>query len=179
MTNRKMFNSSIVESDAFLDMSNEAQLLYFHLVMHGDIRGYVSCARGIINSLVGIDKSHLSELIAKRFVLDRGEGLYLIKHWYIHNDMPKLVKEDSCYATDLTNIWLGSNGAYTTKNTEKNAYETFKKKKPIVKENKGNENKVKEKKINENKDFIKLVSTDIETASTSTREEQENDNELF
>ena len=47
MANRRMFALSVVESDAFFDLSIEARAAYFHLGMHTDDEGFVSGVRTI------------------------------------------------------------------------------------------------------------------------------------
>ena len=100
MARRRMFSLEIVDSDSFNEMSTEACVLYFHMVMHADNRGYVNCAKTIISNLQGANTGHLIELLNKRFVLKRKEDVYLIKHWYIHNDIPKGRVEETNYIDD-------------------------------------------------------------------------------
>ena len=40
MAERRMFHTTVVESDAFLDLPLQAQALYFHLGMHADDDGH-------------------------------------------------------------------------------------------------------------------------------------------
>ena len=42
MAERRMFAKSIIDSDAFLEMPNDAQNLYFHLAMRADDDGFVN-----------------------------------------------------------------------------------------------------------------------------------------
>ena len=42
MAERRMFAKSIIDSDAFLDMSLSTQALYFHLNMRADDDGFVN-----------------------------------------------------------------------------------------------------------------------------------------
>lgn len=170
--NRRLISKEIVRSDAFLSMSLSAQTLYFHLLLEADNRGYINNARSIISTFDDITISDLNELVAKNFLLDRGAGLYLIKHWYIHNDLPKGYVEESNYLDDLVNIYFNSNMSYTTKVTEKPVLETIKVKKPF-KENKIKETKVNENKVNENNKEI------ISNKENSDREFTEEEIEIL
>ena len=125
MPTRRMFSNDILGTDAFLEMSVEAQVLYFHLVMGADNRGYVNNARSIISSFDGINIGHLTELVINKFVLDRDRGLYLIKHWYIHNDMPTRKVEETKYLDDLQHIYFDENNSYTVRQTDKPVVETL------------------------------------------------------
>ena len=40
MAERRMFHTTVVESDAFLDLPLQTQTLYFHLGMHADDDGH-------------------------------------------------------------------------------------------------------------------------------------------
>ncbi len=51
MAERRMFHSSVVESDAFLDLPAGAQALYFHMGMHADDDGFVNCPKQILRKL--------------------------------------------------------------------------------------------------------------------------------
>lgn len=155
MAERRMFSNQIVNSDAFHSLSTEAQVLYFNLVMSADNRGYINNAKSIISGLIGINTGHLEELVCHKFVLERDNFLYLIKHWYIHNDIPKSYIEESNYIDDLETLYFDPNFAYTIKMTKMPVLETIKTinhKKPLkenkVKEMKGNQNKVNENKVN-------------------------------
>lgn len=153
MNTKRMFSCEIVESDDFAELSNNAQLLYFHLVMSADNRGYVNKTRKIINSLIGIEKTDLDELVEKKFVLKRNETLYLIKGWYIHNEMPQYQVEETNYLEDLNKLYFDENFSYTEKKTQKLVVEILKNnlKKKLFKENKVKESKIKESKLKENK----------------------------
>lgn len=141
MQQRRMFSKEIVCSDMFLCLSNEAQVLYFHLVLNADNRGYVNNARSVISMFNGITIENLTELISAKFVLDRGNGLYLIKHWYIHNDIPTYIADETNYLEDLEKIYFDSNFAYTTRNTNRTVIEIIYKK--PLKENKKKRNEIK------------------------------------
>lgn len=130
-----MISKDIVCSDAFISLSVEAQILYFHLMFNADNRGYINNTRLVMASLGTINKTHLDELVSSKFVLDRGNGLYLIKHWYIHNDIPKYLSEETNYLVDLESLYFDENYSYTKNATENPVKNVLGKKKPI-KENK-------------------------------------------
>lgn len=154
-----MFSKDITSSDAFLSMSHQSQVLYFQLVMSADNRGYINNARAIISMFDGISTDNLKELIAKKFILDRGNGLYLIKHWYIHNDIPTYMAEESNYIEDLSSLYFDSNFAYTEKTTENSVVATLKGKRKPEKESKKkvkrnrNENEI-EREIENNNNVV-------------------------
>ncbi len=80
---RRMFANDIVNSDAFLDMGQGSQLLYFHLGMQADDDGFVSPQR--VMRAVGGMPDDLKVLEAKKFIIPFASGVRVIRHWREHN----------------------------------------------------------------------------------------------
>lgn len=89
-----MFSLKIVDTDAFLDMPQSSQLLYFHLSMRADDDGFVPNPKKIMR-VIGSNEDDLKVLFTKRFVLPFESGVCVIKHWKIHN----YIKKDHYVAT--------------------------------------------------------------------------------
>ena len=117
MANRRMFSRTIIRTDAFLDMPQTAQLLYFHLGIEADDDGFVSPK--MIMRTLGSGDDDLKVLIAKEYVIPFENGVIVIRHWkennYIQSDRYKptiyqneykLACEDSVYKLD-TQVRLG------------------------------------------------------------------------
>lgn len=115
MANKRMFNLNIVDSDAFIDLSPEAQCLYFQLGMRADDDGIVDKAKRIMR-IIGVEDAALQELVDKRFILTFPSGIIVIKHWCINNNIRKDRKTESRYQDELATLTLKENGAYTEKN---------------------------------------------------------------
>lgn len=64
MARRRMFSLDVVDTDNFTEMSVSAQVLYFHLGMHGDDDGFVSSPKKIAKS-VGCNTDDLNASGAK------------------------------------------------------------------------------------------------------------------
>ena len=86
MANRRMFARTVTESDGFLDLSKDAQLLWFHLGLIADDDGFLNGTRRVMR-LCGIDESALSELVTKGFLLEFDTGVFLIRDWLIDNQI--------------------------------------------------------------------------------------------
>ncbi len=84
MANRRMFSLKIIDTDAFLDMSPTAQLLYFHLAMRADDDGFVASPKKIMKMANGADDD-MRILIAKQYLIPFESGVCVIKDWKIHN----------------------------------------------------------------------------------------------
>ena len=112
MANKRMFSKEVVGSDAFAMMSASAQLLYFHLGMNADDDGVLATARQI-TKLYGLPQKALQELLNKRFLLDLGDGILVIKHWRMNNIVQKDRYKPTAYKEKLAQLRLNENGSYT------------------------------------------------------------------
>lgn len=119
MANRRMFSKQIVESDDFLSLTPQAQLLYFHLGLNCDDRGYINNTRAIMG-MTGTTEEHKEELVKKKFLLKRRtNGLYLIKHFPLNNYIQKDRFKETAYLDDLQELYFDEHGCYTERKTEK------------------------------------------------------------
>ena len=107
-----MFSLDIVDSDAFLDMSKEAQCLYFHMAMRADDDGFIDNSKKIMR-MIGASEDTLKILFAKRFVIGFENGIVVIKHWKIHNYIAKDRYHATKYLDQKKAIIIKENGAYT------------------------------------------------------------------
>ena len=155
MIKKRLINCDFLNACSFIDnISNKGKLLYIYMFLNGDDMGFVSNANTIVNSLEKNDKSYrneinltllnndypcaLNELLEKGLLyvfVDRHQNnVYLIRHWFKHNQYRK-----------------GLTTNYTTLLRQVQLVEWEWQKKPL-KEIKINENKVNE--IKENKEEI-------------------------
>lgn len=81
---RRMFSDKIVDTDAFLDMGQGSQLLYFHLAMRADDDGFVANPKKVMR-MIGSQEDDFKVLLGKRFIILFESGVCVIKHWLIHN----------------------------------------------------------------------------------------------
>lgn len=107
-----MFSPQIVDSDAFLDMPQTSQLLYFHLAMRADDDGFVGNPRRLLR-LIGGNEDDLKVLIAKRFILTFESGVVVIKHWRIHNLIRHDRYNETKYLDEKNSLIIKENGSYT------------------------------------------------------------------
>jgi hypothetical protein len=112
MAQRRMFSLQIVDTDAFLDMPQSSQLLYFHLAMRADDDGFVSNPKKIARS-TGASDDDFKVLLTKRFLLSFDSGVVVIKHWRIHNYIQKDRYNETKYTDELSRISVKDNGSYT------------------------------------------------------------------
>lgn len=112
MAERRMFAKTIIDSDAFLDMSLSTQALYFHLSMRADDEGFLNNPKKIMR-MIGASEDDLKVLLAKRFILSFDTGVIVIKHWRIHNYIQKDRLKETVYQEERAQLEVKENGAYT------------------------------------------------------------------
>ena len=112
MAERRMFAKTIIDSDAFLDMSLSTQALYFHLSMRADDEGFVNNPKKI-QRMIGCGDDEMKMLIAKKFIIPFESGVCVIKHWRIHNYIQKDRFKETVYQEEKQHLELKENKAYT------------------------------------------------------------------
>ena len=88
MANRRMFALSVVESDAFLDLSVEARVAYFYLGMHTDDDGFVGNPRTVCR-VAGVSFDAVGELVEKGFIALFDSGVAHVSHFSTNNCIRK------------------------------------------------------------------------------------------
>ena len=111
-----MFHSSIVLSDAFIEMSADARCLYYTLGMLADDDGFVGGPKRAMRD-IGATQEHLDELIDKKYILAFPSGVICIKHWGLNNYQRKDRKKDTPYVDELNMLEISDNGTYSFKET--------------------------------------------------------------
>lgn len=111
MAERRMFAKTIIDSDAFLDMSLSTQALYFHLSMRADDDGFVNNPKKI-QRMIGCGDDELKMLIAKKFIIPFESGVCVIKHWRIHNYIRRDRYKETVYKEEKSRLELKDNNSY-------------------------------------------------------------------
>ena len=112
MAKRRMFSMKIVDTDAFCEMPNSAQNLYFHIGMRADDDGFYASVKGLMAKIHSTNDD-LNILLARRFILSVGDGVYVIKHWKINNYIQKDRYEPTEYYEKKALISEKKDGTYT------------------------------------------------------------------
>ena len=111
MAERRMFAKTIIDSDAFLDMSLSTQSLYFHLSMRADDDGFVNNPKKI-QRMIGCGDDELKMLITKKFIIPFESGICVIKHWKIHNYIQTDRYKETVYKEEKARLEIKDNKAY-------------------------------------------------------------------
>ena len=88
MAIRRMFAKSITDSDDFLDLPLDVQLLYFHLGMQADDEGFLNSTKKIVRML-GVEPDALKILCDMGFLIPFPSGVVAIRHWHVSNKLRK------------------------------------------------------------------------------------------
>ena len=115
MAERRMFAKSIIESDPFMDMPPEAQMLYIRLNMAADDDGFCDNPRSIMRSC-GASNDSMKILIAKKFVLTfekKDNFIVVIKHWRMNNYIRKDNYRETKYKEFMRELYYDENRSYS------------------------------------------------------------------
>lgn len=115
MAERRMFAKSIIESDPFMDMPPEAQMLYIRLNMAADDDGFCDNPRSIMRAC-GASNDSMKLLIAKKFVLTfekKDNFIVVIKHWRMNNYIRKDTYRETKYKEFMRELYYDENRSYS------------------------------------------------------------------
>ncbi len=112
MAQKRMMSLEVIDTDAFLDMPQSCQLLYFHLNARADDDGFVSNPKRIMRD-IGSQSDDLKLLSAKKFIISFSDGVCVIKHWRINNFIRKDIYKETKYLNWKQTLLIRPNGAYT------------------------------------------------------------------
>lgn len=114
MAEKRMFSSSLVDSDEFNSMSLSAQALYFRLALEADDEGFVDKPKSIMRK-IGANEDDLRILLMKRYVLGFPSGIIVIKHWLLHNYIRGDRIRETKYIEEKSMLVKKKDGTYTEK----------------------------------------------------------------
>ena len=96
MAERRMFAKTIIDSDAFLDMSTSAQALYFHLGMRAKDKGYVNNAYTVAKA-IGAGKDDIEALLKNGYLARVDDYTFFITQWDENNGIAVNAKKRLSY----------------------------------------------------------------------------------
>ena len=111
MARKRMFASDLIESDQFILLSHEAQLLYFHLSLKADDEGFLR-SHQVVLKMLDISSDALEELICTNLVHRFESGIVLILDWNQHNHIRKDRFIPTTCQQERQFVRLDNNGLY-------------------------------------------------------------------
>lgn len=112
MAQRRMFNLKVIDTDAFCEMPASAQNLYFHIGMRADDEGFYAGVKGLM-AKVHASIDDLNVLLARHYILDRGDGVYVVKHWKMNNYLQNDRIKPTEYEEKRVGLYTKKDGSYT------------------------------------------------------------------
>lgn len=109
-----MFAKSVTESDEFLELSKNAQCLYYHLCMYADDDGFINNVKSVLR-IVGSTKEDLEELKHANYIHEFDSGIILIMHWKAHNYIQKDRYKPTVYVDEKNKVEIIYGSAYVLK----------------------------------------------------------------
>lgn len=118
MAKKRMINADLLDNDVFLDLPISAKLLYFYLILKADDDGMVAKPKSVVRE-VQASLDDLEKLKRARYVLSFPSGVICIKHWKMHNSIPKDRYKPTTYQEELATLIVRKDGSYTEKDRHK------------------------------------------------------------
>ncbi len=109
-----MFAKSVTESDEFLELSKNAQCLYYHLCMYADDDGFINNVKSVLR-IVGSTKEDLEELKRTNYIHEFDSGIILVMHWKAHNYIQKDRYKPTVYVDEKNKVEIIYGSAYVLK----------------------------------------------------------------
>ena len=111
MAVKRMFSSSVTETDSFLELPLKSQALYFHLGMQGDDDGFVANPRAIIRS-IGCTARDLKPLETSGYVISFPSKVLVITDWKANNNLRNDRYKPTAFQNELAQLKETTNKRY-------------------------------------------------------------------
>lgn len=111
MAKKRMFSTDIVDTDAFLNMSAGARLLYFFLGTHGDDDGFIGSPQMMLRAS-GCVEADLEMLVSRGFVIRFDSGVIALRDWRINNDLKNDRYHGTLYSEEKSALSLDEHKRY-------------------------------------------------------------------
>lgn len=111
MAQKRMFDKFVTTSDDFLELSAEAQCLYFHMGMLADDDGLSKNYRSYMK-LIGATNEDLQSLIDKSFIYKFDSDVIAIKHWKINNTVRNDRYRPTIFQNEFSRLYIADNNEY-------------------------------------------------------------------
>lgn len=111
MAVKRMFSSSVTETDSFLELQLKSQALYFHLGMQGDDDGFVANPRAIIRS-IGCTARDLKPLETAGYVISFPSKVLVITDWKANNNLRNDRYKPTAFQNELAQLEESANKRY-------------------------------------------------------------------
>ncbi len=108
---RRMFSSSVLNTDEFAELSAAAKVLYFAMNMEADDYGFLKCVKQVMR-MQNAKQKDLDALKAAGFILCFDSGVVVIRHWNVHNCIRPDRKRDTAFKDEFRRVTLNECKVY-------------------------------------------------------------------
>ena len=116
MAKRRCISIDFYDSEEFCELTPQSKVLYTQLLLHSDDEGVVINPKATMR-ICKAKQRNLQELLEHRFLLFV-DGVYLVRHWHIHNTIQPSRKIDSVYREQLSKVVLNESREYELKSND-------------------------------------------------------------
>ena len=149
MAKRRCIAIDVYQSDAFLNLSDKAKVLYIAFILNSDDDGFIINPKTVMR-LYEAKENILSELIDNGYIIPI-DSVLVIKHWKVHNKLQNSRRTDTIYQTALSKLCENELEEYEIKeNLSDVDKKSTKSNANITKDNLTQENIIKENTIQSN-----------------------------
>ena len=110
MANRRCISKDLYESSGFGELSPISKVLYTQFILHSDDDGVVINPK-IVMLIAKAKQKHLDELLLKNFLIYI-DGIFVVKHWFLHNRVQPTRKQESIYQKELSKLYVNKHKEY-------------------------------------------------------------------
>lgn len=114
MAKKRMFDLDVVDTDAFLEMSQGARLLYYDLGMRADDDGFLANPKKVMR-ISNASEDDFRILLARQFVIPFENGICVIRHWKLNNYLRGDRYKETLYKDQKRLLTEDENGVYSFK----------------------------------------------------------------
>lgn len=111
MAQKRMFDRNITTNDDFLELSAQAQCIYFYIGIVADDDGLTKNYKSYMK-LIGATDKDLQSLIDKSFIYKFDSGVIAIRHWKINNTIRNDRYRPTMFQNEFSKIAIADNNEY-------------------------------------------------------------------
>ena len=111
MALRRMFSTTVMETDAFLDLPDKAKTLYFYLCMNADDDGFVGAPKKVMR-IAKSTEAALRLLVDQGWIIWFDSGVVVITDWRLHNTLQNDRYKETIYKKEMAMLRRDENGRY-------------------------------------------------------------------
>lgn len=110
MAKRRCISIDFYDSEMFCQLPPSAKHLYTELILHSDDDGVIINPTTVLR--ICKTKRDVLELLVRHNLIIKIDGIYIIRHWYVHNNVQPSRKVDSIYADTLFKLRINERKEY-------------------------------------------------------------------